>query len=171
MNLLETGFENLYLVEFFRMLDDRGCFIKPWVRGLSESTFSSVDECYFSTSKAGTLRGLHFQSGEKSQKKFVVCLSGSIEDVAVDLRPGSATYQQVFRKRLDGFSNQGVLIPEGFAHGIFAWTDATIVNFCDKPYSPGDEGGVYWGSVPTLADLPVIVLSEKDKGLPALSDI
>jgi dTDP-4-dehydrorhamnose 3,5-epimerase len=166
MKLIKTDFENLYLVEFFRMADDRGCFIKPWVRGLCESAFSAVDECYFSASKAGTLRGLHFQRGEKAQKKFVVCLSGSIEDVAVDLRPGSATYKQVFRKRLDGFSNQGVLIPEGFAHGIFAWTDATIVNFCDKPYSAGDEGGVNWLDLSELAELPVSIISEKDRNLP-----
>ncbi|MEZ5774285.1 MAG: dTDP-4-dehydrorhamnose 3,5-epimerase family protein, partial [Hyphomicrobiaceae bacterium] len=40
------------------------------------------------TSRAGTLRGLHFQYPPAMETKIVTCLRGRVFDVAVDLRAG-----------------------------------------------------------------------------------
>ncbi len=171
MQIENTEFEGLKIVRHFRAPDDRGVFIKPWVVEELAADFGSTAEAYFSSSEKGVLRGLHFQRGDKAQKKYVVCLTGSIEDIAVDMRPESKTYGKVFRMQLDALSGIGVIIPEGFAHGIFAHEKSTIVNFCDKPYSPGDEGGIIYTSIPDIADLPVSIVSDKDVNLPTVDEI
>lgn len=170
MNIIDTAFEGLKIVEYFRAPDDRGIFVKPWLQEELKSIFGEVSEAYFSFSHQGVLRGLHFQHGAKAQKKYIVCLSGSIEDIAVDLRRDSKTYKQVFRMKLDSLNGKGIIVPEGFAHGIFAHQDSTIVNFCDKPYAPGDEGGIFWESIAELNDLNVTIVSEKDAHLKPLSE-
>jgi dTDP-4-dehydrorhamnose 3,5-epimerase-like enzyme len=73
--------------------------------------------------------------------------------------------------RLDGMCGTGVIIPEGFAHGIFAHENSLIVNFCDKPYAPGDEGGINWRSLRALSDLNVTIVSDKDIALPHWPDL
>lgn len=171
MTFHNTKFEGLKIVEFFRAPDERGVFIKPWLKSAANDQFGAAAEIYFSHSKKGVLRGLHYQRGSFAQKKFVVCLSGKIEDIAVDLRPHSPTKGKVFKMTLTGMQNTGVIIPEGFAHAIFAHDESTIVNVCDKPYHSGEEGGVNWKSVPDINHLPVLAVSSKDATLPNLEDI
>jgi dTDP-4-dehydrorhamnose 3,5-epimerase len=171
MNFVEANIKGVVVVEHLIMKDARGLFVKPWVADELVAFFGCNAETYFSQSELGVFRGLHYQQGEKGQKKYVTCLSGAIEDVAVDLRPGSATYGRVFRKRLEAMSGIGVIIPSSFAHGIFAHKRSIIVNFCDKSYSPGDELGVNWASIPDIHDLPVKIVSDKDKHLPSLKEV
>ena len=162
----DTEFEGLKVVNYFRAPDDRGVFVKPWLSELLVTEFGALSEAYFSFSEKHVFRGLHFQHGEHAQKKYIVCLTGSIEDVAIDMRPESKTYGKVFRKKLIGMDGIGVIVPAGFAHGIYSYEPSTIVNFCDKPFSPGDEGGIRWCSVKDLNDLDVRLLSDKDSKLP-----
>jgi dTDP-4-dehydrorhamnose 3,5-epimerase len=166
-----TEFDGLKIVNFFRAPDDRGVFVKPWLNDELIENFGSLSEAYFSSSEKYVLRGLHFQYGTKAQKKYVVCLSGSIEDIAIDMRRESSTFGKVFRKKLNGMDGVGVIIPSGFAHGIYAHEQSTIVNFCDKPYSPGDEGGIKWNTVKELSDLDVRIISEKDRGLCSFKEL
>lgn len=171
MEFDDTEFEGIKIVHHFRAADARGVFVKPWLADVLTGPFGGAAEAYFSYSGKGVFRGLHFQRDGKAQKKYVVCLAGSIEDVALDMRHESRTYGKVFRVRLDGMNGTGVIIPEGFAHGIFAHEPSTIVNFCDKPYAPGDEGGIHWASLEELRDLPVTTVSEKDAALPARGEL
>tara|TARA_B000000565_G_C23659399_1_gene329828 strand:- start:67 stop:603 length:537 start_codon:yes stop_codon:yes gene_type:complete len=166
----ESEFKGLYIVEYFNLLDDRGKFVKPWVRSDIQDIFGNNFETYFSSSKKGVLRGLHYQIGNKAQKKYVTCLKGKIEDIALDLRENSSTYGQVFRKTLNEMDGRGLIIPEGFAHGIFAHEESIIVNFCDKVYSPGDEAGISPTSLASLKDLNIKILSDKDQSLPDFKD-
>lgn len=170
MEFENTEFAGLKIVHSFRAPDSRGIFVKPWLAAELAQPFGPVAEAYFSFSQKGVFRGLHYQRGGKAQKKYVVCLSGAIEDVALDMRPDSPTFGKVFRVRLEAMDGRGVIVPEGFAHGIFAHESAAIVNFCDKPYAPGDEGGIHWQSLPSLADLAVTQVSEKDAALPAWTE-
>lgn len=165
MKFIETEFKGLLLVKFDSFEDIRGIFIKPWISQNFEEYFGKVSETYFSSSKSGTLRGLHYQTGSAAQKKYIVCLKGSVEDIALDMRVNSSTYGRVFRHRLNEMSGVGVLVPEGFAHGIFAHNESIVVNFCDKPYSPEREDGVNFKSLIELNDLKVKIVSNKDSGL------
>lgn len=169
--LTSTSFSELFIVHFFKFKDSRGLFLKPYLQKELQSSFGDISEVYVSSSKPKTFRGLHFQRGATAQKKYVICLAGKIEDVAVDLRPCSTTFGKTFRYTLDSDQPVGVIIPPGFAHGIYAYNHATIANFCDKPYSPADEGGIHHASVPEIHDLEVSTLSEKDAALPTLESV
>lgn len=92
----------------------------------------------------GVLRGLHFQK-EYPQGKLVRVIRGSVFDVAVDLRPGSATYGKWYGVELTEENKKQFYISEGFAHGFLVLSD--VAEFCYKVtdfYHPGDEGGLAW---------------------------
>jgi dTDP-4-dehydrorhamnose 3,5-epimerase len=166
MVINDTRFEGLKVITFFQASDRRGKFIKPWFYDCKKLIFENVSEVYFSDSKAGSIRGLHYQRGEYAQKKFVVCLTGRVEDIALDMRLDSATYGELFRITLDSKIPQAVLVPEGFAHGIFAHQKSLIANFCNKPYEVEMESGINWASISALKDLHVKYVSHKDEFLP-----
>ena len=165
MNFIETSFKNLYLVKFNPFEDERGVFIKPYISDDFQDCFGLVAETYFSSSKACTFRGLHYQKGLAAQKKYIICLQGSVEDIALDLRLDSDTYGKVFRYRLSAGDGVGIIVPEGFAHGFYAYQESIIVNFCNKPYSPKEEAGYHFQSLGDLIDLDVKLISSKDAQL------
>ena len=97
-----------------------------------------------SRSTKGVLRGLHFQK-QFPQGKLVRVISGTVFDVAVDLRSGSETFGKWFGVELTAENKKQFYIPEGFAHGFLVLSD--IAEFCYKCtdfYRPEDEGGLAW---------------------------
>lgn len=97
-----------------------------------------------SMSTKGVLRGLHFQK-QYPQTKLVRAIKGSVFDVAVDLRSGSATYGKWFGVVLTEDNKKQFLIPRGFAHGFLVLSDtAEFCYKCDDFYHPDDEGGLAW---------------------------
>ncbi len=171
MKFHSTNFEGLHVVDFNRFEDQRGILIKPWIASDLNKIFGSNMETYISSSHEGAMRGLHYQKGSSAQKKFVTCLSGSIEDVAVDMRRESSTYGCVFNITLNALDGRGVIIPKGFAHGVYAHKDSLFAKFSDQTYSYGNEGGILWSSIPLLRGLPVTIVSEKDSKLPSLEEV
>src|SRR5215213_4744224 len=76
--------------------DARGFFMETYKRSAFAAagiTESFVQENH-SSSQRGVLRGLHFQRPPHAQSKLVRVVSGAIFDVAVDLRPDSATWRR-----------------------------------------------------------------------------
>ena len=171
MKFTRTDFEGLFIVDFHKFEDHRGILVKPWISHELCEVFGENMETYITHSYAATIRGLHFQTGINEQKKFITCLKGKIEDVAVDIRNNSATYGMVFQITLNAFEGKGVIIPSGFAHGVYAHDDSLFINFSDKHFSPGDEGGILWSSIPQIRDLSVKFISEKDQRLPTLEEV
>ncbi len=97
-----------------------------------------------SSSIKGVLRGLHFQK-EYPQGKLVRAIRGSVFDVAVDIRKGSATYGKWYGVILSEENKKQFYIPEGFAHGFLVLSDyAEFCYKCTDFYHPGDEGGLAW---------------------------
>jgi len=171
MKIHNTDFDQLNIIEFGFFRDERGILLKPWISSDLEDLFGSNVEAYITSSEKGTIRGLHFQKGMFSQKKYVVCLEGRVLDISVDLRRESATYGKVFTRTLQGMDGFGVLIPEGFAHGIFAFKRSAFINFTNHSYSLANEDGILWSSIDELKDLPVRLISDKDKNLPSLDKV
>ena len=97
-----------------------------------------------SMSVKGVLRGLHFQK-QYPQTKLVRVIKGSVFDVAVDLRFGSATYGKYYGIELTEENEKQFLIPRGFAHGFLVLSDvAEFCYKCDDFYHPNDEDGLAW---------------------------
>lgn len=126
-----------------------------------------------SWSLPGVLRGLHFQVGQE-QGKLVTCLSGSILDVAVDIRRGSATFGQHVTATLSGESGSSLWIPRGFAHGFaVVGPEPALVHYgVDQSRFPDGERGILWSDPDVGIDWPVRepILSARDAGLPLLRD-
>jgi len=95
-------------------------------------------------SKKNVVRGLHFQKNHP-QGKFVRCISGTILDIVVDLRPNCDTYKQWLSVELSEENGISLWVPEGFAHGYSVLSDEAIVLYkCTDVWYPGDEGGIIW---------------------------
>jgi len=123
-----------------------------------------------SCSVKGVLRGLHFQK-KHPQGKLVRAIEGEVFDVAVDLRPNSATLGKWHGVTLTAEKQNQFYIPEGFAHGFLVLSEKAIFAYkCTDFYYPDDEGGILWNDPDIGIIWPDIgmdfILSEKDKKLP-----
>ena len=99
-----------------------------------------------------TLRGLHFQVGDKAQCKLIKVINGSIIDFVVDIRPESPEYMSVQMFGMD--PNDELLVPRGYAHGFITLEDNNIVQYLvDNDYSPESEGSIYWKEVDIIKNL------------------
>lgn len=126
--------------------DDRGYFMETYK--LDDFTAAGIDKPFVqdnqSRSTRGVLRGLHFQK-EHTQGKLVRVTMGEVYDVAVDCRPGSATYGKWVGVTLSAENKKMFYIPEGFAHGFLVLSDvAEFCYKCDDFWHPNDEGGMAW---------------------------
>ena len=102
-----------------------------------------------SSSSKGVLRGLHFQK-EHTQGKLVRVTTGTVYDVAVDVRPGSATYGRYVGVVLDAENKKMFWVPPGFAHGFLVLSDIAVFTYkCTDIYDPKSEGGIPWND-PTI---------------------
>ena len=148
--------------------DQRGYFMEtykkePYVAAGIDREFVQDNE---SSSRKGVLRGLHFQK-EHTQGKLVRVTHGEVFDVAVDVRPGSATYGQWVGVTLSSDKKNMFYVPEGFAHGFLVLSDtAEFVYKCTDVYDPSSEGGIPWNDPDIAVEWPVLDVpyntSEKD---------
>lgn len=120
-----------------------------------------------SASRRGVLRGLHFQI-EHPQAKLVRVIRGEVFDVAVDLRPGSATYGKWHGELLSAENKKQFYIPKHFAHGFLVLSeDAEFCYKCTDFYHPGDEGGIIYNDPAIGVKWPIpegmeLIFSERD---------
>lgn len=125
-----------------------------------------------STSRPGTLRGLHFQRAPHAEDKLVGCVRGAVFDVALDLRPDSATFGVWHGEVLSADNGRSFLIPKGFAHGFQALEPFTELLYLHTAfYAPHAEGGVD-PLDPDLAigwPLAVTELSHRDRQHPSFA--
>lgn len=176
MKVRETKLPGVVILEPDVYGDHRGFFMESWSRrhmaalGLD---YDFVQDNHSSSTVKGTLRGIHFQRGEKAQAKLVRCSKGAVLDVAVDLRPWSATYRQWVAVELSAGNFRQLLIPRGFGHGFVTLTDEVEFLYkADNYYAPDAEGGIRWND-PELAvawGVTNPILSEKDARAPLLKD-
>ena len=167
--------EGLYVIEPEVRGDARGYFVETYnQRDMAAAGLNMVFvQDNQSMSVKGVLRGLHYQK-EHPQGKLVRVICGEVFDVAVDLRPGSATYGQWHGERLSAENKKQFYIPEGFAHGFYVLSDrAEFCYKCTDFYHPGDEGGIRWDDPtigirwPLIEGAPLI-MSDKDQKWPGL---
>jgi dTDP-4-dehydrorhamnose 3,5-epimerase len=171
----KTSIDGVVVIEPEVFTDERGFFLELY----KESDFGKfgINEYFVqdnhSLSNRGVLRGLHYQLPPRTQAKLVYVLSGTVWDVAVDIRRNSSTFKQWVAVELSGENRKRIYIPEGFAHGFLALTDsAHVIYKCTKEYSPEHDCGIRWDDEEIGIAWPVKkpILSDKDKNLPYLRD-
>ena len=177
---IETSIDGVYVIEPTVYGDHRGYFMETY----SEEEFAEIGLNYKfvqdnqSKSRKGVLRGLHFQK-ENTQAKLVRCIKGEVFDVAVDLRPGSATYGKWEGVILSEENKKMFMIPRGFAHGFLVLSDEAEFTYkCDDVYNPNAEGGLAWNDKDVNIDWPLgdmkiddLLTSEKDAKWPSLEEL
>ena len=164
----------LILVEPRVFEDERGVFLETY----KESDFraAGIAERFVqdnvSVSSRGVVRGLHMQVAPSAQGKLVSVAAGSVFNVAVDVRPGSATYGQWEAVELTAGDHRALYIPPGFAHGFQALEDDTRLSYkCTAEYDRAAERGIRWddGELAITWPLSEVLVSEKDRELPGFA--
>ena len=123
--------------------DERGSFSEQLkVRNLEKEIKQDfkVVQANISVSSAGVIRGLHLQTGNHRQAKYVTVPFGRILDVVVDLRPESNTFGKHASVILDSVRQNSLYVPRGLAHGFLALEEGTRVSYLvDNFYEPNSE--------------------------------
>lgn len=175
MNVIETALPGVLIIEPRVLEDKRGFFLETY----SEERYKAAGipndfvQDNHSCSSNGVLRGLHFQLNHP-QGKLVRLVSGSVFDVAVDIRVGSPTFGKAVWVELSAENKRQFYVPPGFAHGFVVTSDSADYEYkCTDYYHPEDEGAVLWSDaaldIPWPIDTPQ--LSAKDAAAKCLADI
>jgi dTDP-4-dehydrorhamnose 3,5-epimerase len=168
--------QGAFLVKLEPHRDERGFFARTWCRRefAEHGLIADIAQTSISfNSRAGTLRGLHYQRPPHPQGKLVRVTQGAAFDVAVDIRRGSPSFGQWTGALLSAANRRQLWIPEGFAHGFLALEDDT--HFLYKTtdvYALDCEGAVRWNDPAIGIDWPldglVPRLAAKDAEAPLL---
>ncbi|MBN2402975.1 MAG: dTDP-4-dehydrorhamnose 3,5-epimerase [Spirochaetes bacterium] len=167
--------DGLVLIEPRIFKDERGFFLESYKR--SDFVANGIEYNFLqdnhSLSGRNVIRGLHYQHAPKAQGKLVRVMTGSVWDVAVDIRRSSPTYLKWLSVELSGENNKMLFIPPGFAHGFLALTDNVhLVYKCTEEYDPKLDTGIRWDDPDIGVKWPVAdpIISSKDAVLPLLKD-
>ena len=178
MNFIRTEIPDVIIVEPRVFSDNRGYFFESYNQ--AEFIKNSIPNIFIqdnqSKSSYGVVRGLHCQLGESAQAKLVRVLSGTVLDVAVDIRRDSATFGKYVAVELSDENKRQLFIPRGFLHGFSVLSDTAVFAYkCDNLYNPSSEFGVRFDDADIGVDwripLDKIIVSDKDKKLGGLCDV
>lgn len=178
MEIEQTYLNGCYVIKPKIFTDDRGAFFesfnKKQFQELTGLPINFVQDNQ-SLSHKGVLRGLHFQTGDFEQAKLVRVITGSVLDVAVDIRPDSDTFGKHFSVVLSAENNRQIYIPRGFAHGFLVLENDTIFSYkCDNYYNKASERGIIFNDKSIDIDWRFpesqMIISEKDKALPTFEN-
>lgn len=175
MNIVETGFDGLVILEPKVIEDPRGYFMESYRYDVLKSKGINIHFVQDNQSKSrrGVLRGLHYQNAPHQQTKLIRVLSGEILDVVVDLRKSKATFGKSFTIALSAENKRQLLVPSGFAHGFLVLSEtAEILYKCDEFYHPEAEGGIMYDDPALKIDWGMkeeeLILSQRDQNHPTL---
>jgi dTDP-4-dehydrorhamnose 3,5-epimerase len=161
-----------WIIDLDRHVDERGFFARTFcAREFAEhglpATFPQSN--LSRNARAGTLRGMHFNTAAQVESKIVRCARGAIHDVIIDLRADSSTYRRWFAVELTADSGRALFVPEGFAHGFVTLVDDTDVEYqMGAFYAPEAARGLRWDD-PAIGvewPRPPTVISSRDATYP-----
>ncbi len=177
MKATALALQGLKLLEPQIFADERGAFYESYNSALFNDLTGQgrgfVQDNH-SISRAGVLRGLHYQQAPGEQGKLVRAVRGSIFDVAVDIRPGSPSFGRWVGVLLSAENRKQLWIPGGFAHGFLALTDCEVLYKTDAYYSPALERSIRWDDKAINIAWPLNappILSPKDQNARSLAEV
>ncbi len=175
MQVTTTTLPEVLLIKPQRFGDARGWFMECWhsERYAAHGLPPQMPQCNASMSRQGVVRGLHFQQPQ-AQGKLVQVLAGSVFDVAVDIRRGSAAFGHWVGVELSADSGHQLWIPPGFAHGFQVLSEQALLMYhCSARYAPDCDAAIHCQDADIGIDwpLPITELSNRDAAAPRLADI
>ena len=170
MKIVDTRIGDVKILEPKVFGDNRGFFMETFRAGEFKE---KIADCTFvqdnhSRSGHGVLRGLHYQI-KNPQGKLVRVISGTVFDVAVDIRKSSPDFGKWVGVVLSQENKKMFWVPPGFAHGFFVMSDqAEFVYKCTDYYAPEYEKSILWNDPAIGIDWPLQegqspLLSPKDE--------
>ena len=158
--------------------DDRGYFAETFKQDKLDAFLGfKINFCQDNESKSsmGVLRGLHYQLAPHAQTKLVRVISGTVLDVALDIRKGSPTFGQHVAVELSAENKKQLLVPRGFAHGFVVLSkEATFAYKVDNYYAPDCDRGIAFSDnslgIDWKINPDVLQLSLKDTQQPLFKD-
>ncbi len=121
MLFIETCVTGCYEIRFPGQVDRRGTFAKPFSfsRFVSRGLEADFVESFHTVSSSNVLRGMHCQLPPGDQSKLVYCVTGSVLDVVLDLRPDSPSFKSYAQVELAADRHNAVFLPRGACHGFY----------------------------------------------------
>ena len=179
MEIKATTIDAIKILRPTKHGDARGFFSETYNQQTLQAlgvNINFVQDNHAFSAEIGTVRGLHFQTPPFAQDKLVRVISGSILDVAVDLRQDSETFGQHVAVEISADAWNQILVPAGFAHGLCVLQKNTQVIYkVSNYYSQKHDQGLYWQDPALNIQWPVTaeeaILSDKDKIQPLLKDL
>jgi dTDP-4-dehydrorhamnose 3,5-epimerase len=167
MKIIKTEIPDILVIKPDIYQDPRGYFFELFNinRFLEHRIEKNFVQDNISRSIKGTIRGLHYQVGEKAQGKLCQVITGKVLDVVLDIRFGSPTFGKYFTLELSEENYTQIWIPPGFAHGFSVLSDEAIFLYkCTEVYSREHERTIFYNDPQIKIDWKVEnpVLSEKD---------
>lgn len=172
MKFTETKLKGVWIIEIEPREDNRGFFARQWCQKEFESHGLNAGIKQMNvgfTHKAAGVRGLHFQLAPHAENKTVRCTRGALYDVAVDIRPDSATYKQWVGAELTADNHRSLYISEGFAHGYQTLVDNTEILYLTTAFHAPDSARGYRFDDPIFGiawPLPAGIVSPNDLAWP-----
>ena len=179
MDVHSLSIPDIKIIKSKKLGDERGYFTELYTKKNFDENVDAInfvqDNQSLSVEK-NVVRGLHFQSPPFAQDKLVRCISGSILDVAVDIRKTSKYFGKHIAKVISAQNFEQILVPKGFAHGFVTLEENTVINYkVSNYYSAENDHGLYWADPELMIewgiDEKVAILSEKDSNQPLLKDL
>jgi len=173
MKFHHTSLKGAYIIEPQPFEDQRGRFVKNYHRDSFESNGIEHDfsESFYSTSKKGVIRGMHFQRPPKDHAKLIYVTFGHILDVILDIRKASPTYGSFITIELSSENCKSLYVPKGFAHGFCSLCDdSTVVYLQNSMHSPEHDAGIRFDSFGVKWTVSNPILSQRDQSFPLLKD-
>jgi len=149
VKLISQILHGVYEFEYSLFSDDRGAFAKPFHAGLLSEygLHSDFKEFFYSDSHKNVLRGMHFQLPPYDHGKLIFVTSGSVLDVALDVRKSSPTFGESVSFELCADDQRCIYISSGFAHGFLSLEDDSRINYLvTSLHQPSHDLGVSWDS-------------------------
>ena len=177
MRVTPTAIPDVLVIEPKVFGDARGFFLESFNQKAFDAAVGrpvTFVQDNHSRSRKGVLRGLHFQQAPHAQGKLVRVIQGSVFDVAVDVRRGSATFGQWVGLELSAENHKQLWIPAGLAHGFLVTSEsADFLYKTTDYYEPASERALRWDDPafgiawPDIGEAPT--LSAKDAQAPLLA--
>ena len=170
----QAAIGGVIVISPFNADDLRGSFTKDYSREIfaAHGVYHNIEEVFYTTSKRGVIRALHFQR-VKHQPKLVRCLWGHVWDVVVDLRKDSPTFRKWLSFDLSSDNRREILVPAGCAHGYLVMEDSVVSYKCSEKFYSEYDDGIVWNDSTIGIDWPLeaiggaanVILSSKDREL------